>query len=122
MKQMCFSEIRVANARSGGHSKIKKPQHYEPREAVFLFNRHVKNPSSVLKTKDDILKNNVEIFEKSVDKTPIEFTLEYLAKVYKINNIDFKTRKSTADRWYFYRKPWNSFCWKLTRKLTGEYL
>jgi hypothetical protein len=121
MKQMCFSEIRVANARSGGHSKIKKPQHYEPKEALFLFNRYVKKPYSFLKTRNNILKNNVDIFEQSIDRTSIEFTLEDLAKVYNIRNIDFKIRQPTASRWYLYRKPWNSFWWKLTRNLTGEY-
>lgn len=121
MKQIAFSEIRLLNTRSGGHSKFTMSQHYEPTEAVFLFNQHVKNKSSVVKTKDDVIRNNVDIFEKFVDKTPINFTIEDLARVYNINNIDFKIRQSSANRWYLYRKPWNRFLWKLTRKLTGEY-
>lgn len=121
LKQMCFTDIRVKNARSGGHSKIQKPQHYEPTEALFLFNRHAKKPYPLLKKKDDILKNNVEVFERLVDKTPIEFTLKDLAKVYDIGNTDFKIRQPTASSRYLYRKPWNRFVWKLVRKLTGEY-
>jgi hypothetical protein len=120
-KQMCFSEVRVNNARSGGHSKIKMKQHYEPTEAVFLFNRYAKNKSSVLKTKSDIITNNVHIFPQEVDKTPIKFTLKDLEKIYNINNFDFKIRQSLASNLYLFRKPWNNFWWKLTRKLTGEY-
>ncbi len=121
LKQMAFPEIRVLNTRSGGHSKFTMPQHYEPTEAIFLFNQNVKNKSSILKTKDDVIRNNIGIFEKSVDKTPITFTLEDLEKVYNTNNIDFKIRQSLATRWYLLRKPWNRFWWKVTRKLTGEY-
>lgn len=121
LKQMCFSEIRVANARSGGHSKIKKLQHYEPTEAVFLFNRHAKNRSAIWKTKENILDNNREIFSQAVDKAKIEFTLADLERVYNINNPDFKIRQPLASQEYFLRKPWNRFWWKVTRKLTGEY-
>jgi hypothetical protein len=121
LKQMAFYDIQLLNLRSGGHSKFTKPQHCEPTEAVFLFNRHVKNKSSVLKTKKDIIQNNINIFKQSVDKTFVNFTIEDLEKVYNVNNIDFKIRESLASCWYLYRRPWNRFWWKLTRKLTSEY-
>ncbi|WP_107667391.1 hypothetical protein [Cyanothece sp. BG0011] len=121
LKQMAFYDIRLLNLRSGGHSKFTKPQHCEPTEATFLFNRHVKDKSSILKTKNDVIQNNIDIFKETVDKTPINFTIEDLKKVYNINNIDFKIRKPLASRSYLYRRPWNRFWWKVTRKLTGEY-
>lgn len=120
-KQMCFSEIQVSNLRSGGHSKIKKQQHYEPTAASFLFNRHIKGKPALLKTKVDIVKNNRDIFNQEVDKNPIDFTLEDLDKVYNIHNLDFRLRKSLASHPYLVRKFWNVFLWKLTRKITGEY-
>lgn len=120
-KHLAFAEIWATNARSGGHSKKKPPQHYEPTEVLYLFNRDVKGKLPVVKTKQQVLERNAAAFQLEVDATPIEFRLEDLAKVYNINNPDFKHRASLAGDRYMRRKPWNHFWFKLTRKLTGTY-
>jgi hypothetical protein len=120
-KQMGFSEIRVSNSRSGGHSTKKKKQQYEPTEAVFLFNQNVKNKNSIFKTRDCLIRSNIEVFDKEVDKRYIEFTLEHLSEVYNINNLDFKLRKAQSNDLYLFLKILNRFQWKVIRKLTGEY-
>lgn len=120
-KQMAFSEIRVKGHRSGGHSKSKAKQHYEPTEVMYLFNRDVKKQSSVIKIKEEVIDRNIAAFRWDVDKTPHAFQLSDLAAVYNINNPDFKCRASLASPQYMHRKPWNHFWFRATRKLTGEY-
>jgi len=120
-KHLAFTEIWATNARSGGHSKKKPPQYYEPTEVLYLFNRDVKGKLTVVKTKQQVLERNAAAFQLEVDTTPREFHLEDLAKVYNIDNPDFKYRASLAGDRYMRRKPWNHFWFKLTRKLTGNY-
>jgi hypothetical protein len=120
-KQMCFTEIQVTNSRSGGHSKKKKKQQYEPTEVVFLFNRHVYQKETVFKTKDCLIRRNAEVYSQEVDTRAIDFSIQDLSTVYNINNLDFKIRKSVASDLYLLRKPYNRFLWKIARKLMGEY-
>ncbi len=120
-KQVCFTEVRLHGYRSGGHNKNLKPQHCEPTEILYLFNRHVKDKSHALKERSLIAKNNIKIFNCDINKKEITFTARDLKKVYNIDNIDWWIRKPIASKLYLFRKPWNRFWWKLIRRLTGQY-
>lgn len=120
-KQVCFTEVRLRGYRSGGHNKNLKPQHCEPTEILYLFNRHVKDKSHALKERSLIAKNNKKVFDCDIDKRETGFALKDLKNVYNIHNIDWRIRKPVASKLYLFRKPWNRFWWKLIRRLTGQY-
>lgn len=121
LKQMCFTEVWVTGARSGGHTKLKTLRRHQPTEILYLFNRHIKNKSLALKQRSQIAQNNLAVFNRDIDKNEINFALKDLKKVYNIYNIDWTIRDSIASKLYFLRRPWNRFWWKVVRRLTGEY-
>ena len=118
LKQVGFTEIQVRGFRSEWHKKNRKdPKSYEFHEILGMFNRHIKDPSSAIASKEDIVQKNIAIFNQEVDRTLMEFTFEDLERIYNTKNFDFKIRSSVLTKLHLLRKSWNQLLRKIVRKL-----
>lgn len=124
LKQVCFSEIQVSNTRhqsdssnpGGGYGRTEF-QFYNVGESIWLLNRYVNDKSFLSWNKEKILNQNRSIFNKEVDQTEIEVTLDDIKKVYDINNPDYLNRIAVADKSYMRRRYWNNLLWTWAMKL-----
>ena len=114
LKQMCFSEIQVTNTRDELRYNQAKKNYTSPTQIRWLFNKDIKDKSLIMNVHQstagavDIRKSNLALFDKQVDRTPKEFTLEDLTKIYNIHNSDFVNRKSIIDISYIQRNKNNN--------------
>lgn len=119
-KQMCFSEVQVVNTRQElRKTQSKKKNYISPTEIRWLFNKDIKNKSLIMNVHQnqdsiaDLRKSNLGIFNQEVDKIRKEFSLQDLANLYNISNIDFVYRKSIIDTDYIHKNNYNHnlFLW-----------
>lgn len=120
-KQICFSGIQVSNTRHMPQENFhnaprpfaEKPirsfgladlfdKSSRPNEIMWLFNNKTKDKSFNFDINDVVAKNKF-IFSKEVEKENIEFSLSDFAKIYDINNPDYKQRVSVVDNKYMSR-------------------
>ena len=103
LKQMCFTEIQIANTVNIPHeTESKMPNHFDIFELMYLFDRDVKVKPSFSYYKQQAFQSTLDLFNQAVNKEEIEFSIDHLATIYDTSNCGFKTRvpKSSPD----YRK------------------
>lgn len=99
-KQMCFTDVKVENTRHNQHEDNDKPQFSKAELLIWKFYRNAKIKTNLFKAREDIIRENVNIFDKEVDKSFVELNLSDLDKIYDITNKDFINRKVVADNEY----------------------
>jgi hypothetical protein len=96
-KQMVFSDVRLGNLRKNSHKACVRLPHCRGAHSVAnLFNENTFDKDFPM-GREEIIDLNLLAYKEEVDKSPVKFTLNDLAKIYDINNLDWQNRKATVE-------------------------
>lgn len=116
LKQICFTQIQVRNLRHNDKFVQKSlPQYTSRDKLMWLFNKDVRI-KDVIYTHQDVLKNNMDIFDQKPDKKPKRIFFQDLNKIYDTNNFGYQHRKplgkevQTSDL----RKTWDDLRFRVS--------
>ena len=102
-KQLCLTKIQVKGIRSSKQASTQNFLNYmtfSPYDEITLLFNHDVFDKSFNFAKSQVIANNLAIFDSQPDKTEVQIYLSDLAKLYDINNLNFKHRTSLANNSY----------------------
>ena len=111
-KQLCFTGIRISNPK---HNAL----HERGEKLLWLFNKDIKNKSTRIVYKSDVIRNNLKLFNMKPDKTVTRFNENQFGRIYDITNPHYLGREALMTKSYHERIAPYGKRWKLTSIYIG---